>query len=199
MAGGKSPFGKRVLLSAALLGSVLCLSFAWVTDYKKQRAESSANYAIKYAELDGWKEIPHSPQAIFLYQHPQTKMLVRGAVNQVIADFNPTPGMNTREIARYYIERTQENMPDWTAENIGVVEGQTDFHLIRRESHDKVVITAFSVKGNTTLLVTLSGTKKHEKALDTFLPEFRQYLTTFTMSKASPEQLLASRAKKDLL
>jgi hypothetical protein len=136
--------------------------------------------------MAGWKEVPHGPQTLFLYRDPKTGLLLRGAVNQIIADVNPTPELHTDGIAQHFIDRTKENMPDWNvAKAYGDVAGADGmrFRLIRRERPGKCVITAFAVKGNTTLIVSLSANGEEIAEIDSVFPQFQQVLAGMTLTK----------------
>jgi len=143
----------------------------------------SSNYKVVYAPPSGWKAVPHGPQTLFLYKNPTSGVLLRGSVNQIIADVNPTPELDTDGIARYYVDRTHDNMPEWTAELGEKVDAHnTSFQIIDREKKDKAVMTAYAVKGNTTLLVSLSGNGgKGKTAVFSTMPEFKTYLSTIAL------------------
>ncbi|HEY0867806.1 MAG TPA: hypothetical protein VGE01_10520 [Fimbriimonas sp.] len=137
------------------------------------------NFKVVYEKPTGWKELPHGPQTLFLFQEPRTGVLLRGAVNQIVADVNPTPELDTDGIAQYYVDRTHENMKDWQAkmgEKVKAKDGE--FRIIERERKDKKVVTAYAVKGNTTLLVSISGGPEAKVEVDRKMPEFKEYLSS---------------------
>jgi hypothetical protein len=174
--------GRIAFYGISALGIVGALMYAGKV--KTERAESIYNYKIGYTSPEGYKAITHGPQALFLYRNLDNRLLLRGSVNQVYSDVNPTPELQTEGIAQYYLDRTAENQPGWTGTKMDLVEGQdANFRLIRRENKSKCVITAFAVKGNTTVLVSLSGNDKEVKSIDTELPHFRDYLKSIRLNE----------------
>jgi hypothetical protein len=168
--------------SVLMVGTVMAGMFAAKT--KAERIESVKNFEIGHERLTGWKAVPHGPQTLFLYRDPQTKLLLRGAVNQVVSEFNPTPELKTEELAQFFIDRTVENQPDWKATKLESVEAKgTSFRMIRREKKDKCVVTAVAVRGNTTLLVSLSGNAKELKDIDRTMPAFKGFLAAVSMTE----------------
>src|SRR5579862_2692834 len=108
--------GLRIWLAVpalALVGSAI----AWRMHQKTADADSVKNYEIRWPHPSGWNILPHGPQTLFKFQDPKTKLVIRGAANQMVADVNPTPDLDTDGIADYYNDRTDENMKDqgWTA------------------------------------------------------------------------------------
>jgi hypothetical protein len=147
----------------------------------------TSNYRVVYGPKAGWKDEPHGPQTLFLYRHPEESILIRGAVNQVVSDINPTPELHTDALAQYYIDRTRENMPGWKAELLDRVPARnTWFRLVHRERDGKVVVTAYAVKGNTTLLISMSGNGDDEKlAVSRNMDGFKNYLSTVSLERMS--------------
>lgn len=162
----------------------------YVKNYDAQVAESAKNYAIGFPQPPvGWVAIPHGPQSLFMYRNLKSNALIRGGVNQIISDFNPTPGLGTNGIAQYYIDRTKENMPDWVAQKLGMVDAKnTSFRLIKRQRKGKVVVTAFSVKGNTTVLVTLASDENRE---DTVAPQMKLFSTFLSQISLNQKDMSA--------
>lgn len=126
---------------------------------KANEFAGTENYAIVYpTSLPAWKTMPKSPESLFIFKDQKDDFLLRGSVSQVISDVNPTPELNTNGIAQYYIDRTHENMTGWTAQRSPDLPGANiDFSVITRQQKKHTVITAFAVKGNTTLLVSISA------------------------------------------
>jgi len=173
------------VVTAAIAGGV----FIAAKRYADGNAGDVRNFAIEYGKPDGWKTIPHSPQTLFLFRHPETNLLMRGAQNQVVSDVNPTPDMHSEGVANFYIDTTKQNMKDWTAKKIESVEGRdVEFHLIDRARKGKRVISAFGVKGNTTLIVSLSGNDDEVDAIDAALPDFRKYLASIEFQPTQPDE-----------
>jgi hypothetical protein len=146
--------------------SILCVgvigivgAWAFTVHLANTRYDGTENYAIDFpTSITGWKVLPKSPESLFLFENPQKHYLLRGSVSQVISDVNPTPELTTDTMAQFYIDRTHENMKDWTAERESDVKASNvRFSVIQRQRKSRVVITAFTVKGNTTLMVSLSS------------------------------------------
>ncbi|RYG36447.1 hypothetical protein EON81_09700 [bacterium] len=145
--------------------------------HESDRKDSIAVYKIAWEEPKGWQSLEHSPQSLFLFQHPTTKLLIRGASNQVIADHNPTPALDSEGLAEYYMQATAENMPEWKAERIAGEKGDgVPFCLLKRTREGKTVVSAFGVRGNTTLIVTLSANGKEQKDVERAESIFRESL-----------------------
>jgi len=152
--------------------------------YKKFQHDSVLNYAITYPHPTEWKELHHSPQTLFLFQNSKTHLLLRGAVNQIISDINPSPDMQADQLADYYMARTAENMPDWTGAKIGRVKGpDTTFSLIKRERKGKCVVTGYAVKGNTTFMVTLSANEGELKDIEPAMNDFRGFVSQIRLTE----------------
>ncbi|CAN5447578.1 hypothetical protein BH11ARM2_BH11ARM2_34040 [soil metagenome] len=180
-------FGRMpAYLSAGALLAVGATQY--VSHQKAAHEESVAVYDIKWEKPTGWNVMPHSPQSLFLFRDPHTNLLIRGASNQIIADSNPTPELDSEGLADYYLATTQQNMPGWTAEKIAGDEGQgVKFALLRRQRDDKTVVTAFGVRGNTTLVVTLSGNGKEQKEIAATESAFREGLHHISLKRAKVE------------
>jgi hypothetical protein len=177
----------RKLSVGAVVAIGLALStFAYAYWKLKPNSGDTRNYKIVWKAPAQSKEVPHGPQTLFLYRHDKHRDLLRGAQNQVVSEVNPTPDMDSRRLAQFYIERTDENLKEWSAEDIGQAPGKNvNFHLIHRKRKGKSVVTAFGVNGNTTLIVSLSSTEpKRPEISDARLDEFRKYLATIEFEPA---------------
>ncbi len=166
------------MMSIAVIGLSGAVGFR---AYKKATMyNGTENYQIEYPKsFANWKSLPHTPQTLFLFQDPTKMFLLRGAVSQVISEVNPTPELDTDGLANYYIDRTNENMTGWTAEKLGDIRGQRDqrFSVIERKGSGKTVLTAFSARGNTTLMVTVSAHKQSSEAVDEALLDLKNYVS----------------------
>jgi hypothetical protein len=151
-----------------------------------QDVDSAANFDIHIpAAAQGWQVRPHGPQTYFLYAQPQKGLLLRGSVNQMVDDINPTPDLNRDGLAHLMVDNTLDNMPGWTAVVEDTVDGKgTSFRIVRRSEKKHVVVTAFAVRGNTTLLVSLSGRDGNADQVDKDMTEFRSFLSNVGMTKA---------------
>ena len=180
--------GIRIPAGPALAVGIALVAFGYMYYQLKGSGGETTNYAISYDVPKGWDPVPHGPQTLFLYKHPKTGLLLRGAQNQVVSDVNPTPELDSRGMAQYYIDRTKENLPDWKAELAGEVAADgVKFNLIRRSRNGKTVVTAFGVRGNTTLIVSLSGADDEQKSIDSGGMDFlREYVGQVSFAKADP-------------
>ena len=171
----------------AFLGAGVVLIGAagiYTSRLKEERALSIRNYLVNHEKPEGWKEMEHGPQTLFLYKNPVTHLLLRGAINQVVSEINPTPDLQTDSIAQYYLDRTSENQPDWTAKRLpDVTANGARFSMIEREKQGKCVVTAFIVKGNTTFMASISGNNDETKLIPEEIPHFRDFLAKISLTR----------------
>jgi len=57
----------------------------------------------------------------------------------------------------------------------------TEFQLIRRWTDDRCVVSAVTVKGNTTIIIALVGVNKALPRVDEGMPAFRDYLANLSL------------------
>lgn len=182
---GKQANGKSK--KGAALGSIVVvvigIALFIVGRYKSSQVELAKNYRLAYSIPTGWRELPHSPEALFLYLNPKSHLLMRGAMNDVQDVENPTPGLDRDATAKWMIDITSENLKDWKGEMLDTVDGhEISFRLVKRSGPGKCVVTAVAVRGNTTIMVTMSADQRELKEVDPALPAFRQYLTTLSFT-----------------
>jgi hypothetical protein len=177
---GKSKKGAALgTIGVVLIGIAMVIAGR----YKSAQVELAKNYRLAYSVPTGWREIPHSPEALFLYVNPKTHLLMRGAMNDVQDAENPTPGLDRDATAKWMIQITSENLKNWKGEMLDTVDGhEISFRLVKRTGPGKCVVTAVAVRGNTTIMVTMSGDQHELKDVDPALPAFRQYLTTLAFT-----------------
>ena len=73
-------------------------------------------------------------------------------------------------------------MPRWQGKVLDTVDGKgAHFRLVRRWSPAKCVVSAFCVKGNTTVAITLSGNGDEATHVDAAIPRFRAFLATLEL------------------
>jgi len=179
---GRTRYG---FLSAVLVACIAGgLSYRALHRYEDK--ESSANYSMSFPGApQGWKIMPHGPQTVFLYQQPGSKILLSGAINQVIDELNPTPDLGRDMLARQMLDVTRANLRGWSAEWMDTVGARgTSFRLIRRSQKGQVVVNAFAVRGNTTVLITMSGRDQHVQDVDGKLDQFRDFLSNVKLTRA---------------
>lgn len=174
--------GVRLVLVIPLL-VLVAGALAWNKHKKQQAIDLSKNFVIHYDLPAGWKAAPHGPETLFRVIDPNTRLVLRGAVNQVISEENPTPELDTEGIADYYVDRTV-NMIGWKVEKLGISKGKNlEFEVLRRSSKDRVVVTAYSVRGNTTVLVTLLGKGRDMGQVDPNMSILYHFLNTISMQE----------------
>ncbi len=179
--------GYVVALGVACLGA----AYAYLTKLESDRKESIALYDIVYPTFLDWKKSKYNPYVLFGFQHPAQPIRIQGSVNQVESEVNPTPDLHTDGIAQYYIDRTRENMPGWKAKQIGDVEAKgVRFRVIERESPVRRVVSGFAVKGNTTLIVSMTAGVEGMNGVPKLLPQFQDYLARIEFR---PAPMVASR------
>lgn len=165
--------------SPVLAVSALVLAGALVYRYRPlgNSADSAANFKLIYGTPIGWKAEPHSPQALFLFRDPRTNLLIRGAMSDIVSEINPTPDLDRDGTAQWMLDVTSQNLHGWSGKMLDTVPADGgSFRLIRRATIDKTVISAVAVRGNTTIVVTLSADKPELTKIDKKLPAFRTYL-----------------------
>jgi hypothetical protein len=124
------------------------------------------NYAVEYTKLAGWEELPHSPNTLVLLQDPKTKALLRCAATQVVSESNPEPDMDAENIVRRAVTNARENQPEWATDHLEKFNnGKVHFELFRKSNKNKTIIAAMAVRGNTTVLVSMSNTGEHAKQM----------------------------------
>lgn len=160
---------------------VLAIGFRVAT---KHPIEDNRNYDILYAKPIGWKELPHNPNTLLLMRHPRTKALVRCAATQVVSESNPEPDMDTDNLVQRVVSNAQQSQAaEWKTESLNDIDtGKVRFGLFRKMNHNKTIIGAISVRGNTTLLVSISNTGEGAKELAAGrMDDFLAFLKTFDM------------------
>jgi hypothetical protein len=180
--------GVRLTLIVPLM-LLVAGALAWTGYKKRESADMSKNFVLNYSTPAGWKAAAHGPETLFRCIDPKTDLVLRGAVNQVISEDNPTPELDTKGIADYYVDRT-ENMGGWKVQRLGVAKGDgTSFEVLRRSARDRVVVTAYAVKGNTTVLVTLFGKGKARNLVDPNIGVLDSFLRTVSLHEKDMSDL----------
>jgi hypothetical protein len=179
----RSSYGAVASVLVVLLISAAC--FAYIRH--KKNNELTANFNVSYPKPDkDWVVLPHGPQYLFQYEEPKRGLTLRGAVNQMVSDVNPTPDLDRDHVAKLVVDNTLSNMPGWTAEVKDIVQSEgTSFRIVRRTQRNQTVVTAFSVEGNTTLLVSLSARDKKSAEVDKGMDEFRDFIKRIKLARAN--------------
>lgn len=188
MADQPRPWRLKATLAAVTSGLVLIGGYGLAKRKLEPFSGDTSVYSVAYEKPSGWKEIPPGPFTLFIFREPTGKGTLRASVNEVQASMNPTPELDTDGIANHYVGLTEQNMPDWTAERLPDLKGGTEsFSLIKRTKKDRTVYTAFCAKGNTTIVVSLTGGGKQVAGLDELLPDFRKLVASFRLTKKNIE------------
>jgi hypothetical protein len=174
------------LLAVVALGSLL----GWQR-VRTQQIQLAKNFQPMYVIPTGWHNDPHGPSTLFKLTDPMTHVVLRAAVNQVISDSNPTPDLDTEGIANFYMDRTEESMPTWKAVKLKKYANSkgTEFEILRRSTKDRVVVTAYSVRGNTTFLVTLFGKDRSKDSVDPGMGKLYSFLDTVSLDERDMSKL----------
>jgi len=172
---------KKRRVAFCVLGIAVAAGAYAVHKVREDHAASIALYDIDYPGYRDWKEIPGGPYSLFKFVPKDgSKIRIQGSVNRVEAEVNPTPELDTQGIAQYYIDSTRKNMPGWKAEHLGKVRAENvEFAVIRRENKVRRVVSGFAVKGNTTLIVTMTAGVENMQKVQDQVDEFQDYLSKF--------------------
>jgi hypothetical protein len=170
--------GKSTLALVIVAGSLLAYGYHW----RVQTAESAANYQLVYKMPNGWQPMPVTPGMMFVYKNKATQVSMRGAVNNMICDVNPTPDMDAEAIMSQYVSVTKDNLKGWHYARLDPVKANgVEFQLIRRWTADRCVVSAVGVRGNTTVIIALVGDHQNVPHVDQGMPDFRNYLANLTL------------------
>ena len=142
--------------------------------------EDFRNYEVIYTKPAGWREIPKNPNTLLLVRHPQTQDLIRCSETQVVADHNPEPDVDTEAIVQRTVLNAQSNQPEWKTSRLPAYDnGRIEFQLFRKRSANKTIVIAMAVKGNTTLLASISNTGPRAAVLAKDYRPFLDFLASF--------------------
>jgi hypothetical protein len=147
----------------------------------KPRNDDFRNYEVKFQKLGTWKELPHNPNTLLLMFNPKTNALIRCSATQVVDDSNPEPDMDTENIVKRVVDNAQQNQAEWKTEQWRHFDnGRVDFSLFRKTNSRKTIIGAMAVRGNTTMIASISNSGSGAKALleDAGLKDFYNFLSS---------------------
>jgi hypothetical protein len=173
---GTRSSARLYLVSIFILAVV---GFVAYSIYKKERYDSTRNYTVSWILPTGWREVPHAPADLFRFVDPKTGVVMRGGKVQVVDSINPSADMTSDGMADYYYDRTKQNMPQWSVEKLKDAPAQgVSYGVLKRTTQDKVVLDAFLVKGNTTIVMTMFASGGSVKYVDQDTPVFYSFLGT---------------------
>lgn len=124
------------------------------------------NYEVLFEVPKGWTELPKNPNTLLLIKHPKSQDLLRCSATQVVSEFNPEPDVDTMRMVNRVVLNAQENQPNWKTVRLKPFDnGKMGFELFQKTNEQKTIVVAMSVRGNTTVLVSVSNTGAGAKLL----------------------------------
>lgn len=155
----------------------------WKAD--SDRAASVATYTISLETPPGWSPRKHSAVHLFEFVKNGQPLTLKAEASQFQFDQNPTPQIHAADLAQGYVITNNATRSEWNAERLGEVQARgAEFFLARRHLGDDNVIVGFAIKGNTSVVVLVSG-KIGEGKVPAAIEEFKQNLANvqFTPEK----------------
>lgn len=141
----------------ALAGALLV---AGVLIYRSATAkpnEDHRNYEVTFEMPKGWKELPRNPNTLLLARNPDNRALLRCSATQVVSDFNPEPEMDSKNLVAHVVETAQRKQPEWITDRLeSYHNGRISFEIFRKSNANKTIQVAMAVRGNTTVVVSVS-------------------------------------------
>ncbi len=170
---------KWVLVCLSAFLAVGCYGvYHWLTKNSATGLHYTQNYRVDFKQIPNWNEEPANMSSLFCYRNPKSNAILRGGVTQIVSDYNPTPELDTDGIAEYYVGTTEANQRGWTVQRLPDVETHDlRFAVLDRRHPGKRIITCFCVKGNTTLVVGMSGYGESRNLLDDHLADLKAFLS----------------------
>jgi hypothetical protein len=155
---------------------------------RSMQEQTPGNYTLEWSAPAGWKEARMSPMALFRYKHPKEETYIRCSLNQNVGDL-PSLHRTPDSLADFQLETTEQNQKGWTGKRLTDI--QTDileFALLRREQPSQVVVTAFGIKDNTTIMVSLTAAgKKASQQVEAAMPELEKLLKGLQLKRIQLE------------
>lgn len=159
--------------------AVVAIGYAYSS---RPKISDAANYQLSFTLPSGWKARPVTPGMAFIYENKQSHLSMRGAINNVISESNPTPELDASALIQRYQTITSENLTGWHYKLLDPVQAHgAEFQLIRRWTEDRCVVSAVAVRGNTTVIIALVGLHKFVPRVDEGMPAFRDYLANLSL------------------
>jgi len=184
MAGVEIPGKSRRAAPSVIFCSFAVVAIIYASHIRSKAAEASTNYELVFSLPSGWKSKPITPGMAFVYENDTSHLSMRGAVNNVVSEVNPTPELNAEAIIKQYQHITKDNLVGWQCKVLEPVEGRdAQFRLIRRWTHDRCVVSAVAVRGNTTIIIALIGHDESLPRVDEGMPAFRDYLASLALER----------------
>lgn len=166
-----------IALAAIAIGAI-----GYAYHWRVKSVDDAKNYQLVFDLPDGWKKMPLTPGMAFIFQNKASHISMRGAVNNMVAEYNPTPDMDAQAIIGQYVTITEQNLTGWHYQMLQpVLAHGTEFKLIRRWTDTRCVVSAVAVQGNTTVIIALVGADKYKSHVDEGMDDFRNYLATLSL------------------
>lgn len=155
------------------------------------------NYEVLYQKPVGWQELPKNPNTLLLTRDPKSLDLLRCSATQVVAEVNAEPDMDAAALVKRFVQTAKENQPEWKTERLkSYHNGKVNFEIFRKVGKDKTVVNAMAVRGNTTLLVSLSNSGLGAKKLAESHASLLEFLGTVDLKVTDKWDRIHDRLEK---
>src|SRR5688572_21986515 len=101
--------GRYTRLLVMLLPATLLLGGA---AYFRLNIEAGAREGAKNYDVE-WKAVPHSMMSLFRFKHPEDRVFISGAMQNVVDDAQSMPELDTDGIADYSLTAAQRHQEKW--------------------------------------------------------------------------------------
>lgn len=170
--------------AAVAFCSLAVIAIAYASHVRLRATEAATNYELVFSLPKGWESKPVTPGMAFVYENSANHLSMRGAVNNVVSEVNPTPDMNADAIIQQYRVITKDNLVGWKYKILEPVEAHgAQFQMIQRWTSDRCVVSAVAVRGNTTIIIALIGHHDNTLQVDRGMPAFRNYLASLALAQ----------------
>ena len=147
------------LAKIAAGGIVVALAFVAYRIATAKVNEDNRNYVVVYSKPAGWTELPKNPQTLLFARDPKTKSTLRVSATQVVSETNPEPDIDTKALVDTVVRNAQANQPEYVTKQLADYNnGHVDFKLYQKTGKHKTIVVAVAVKGNTTMMASMSNT-----------------------------------------
>ena len=173
----------RVLFMVACAVPILAAAgiYVWLTH--PNWLHDTANYAIAYDVPAGWVKLPVNELTLFRYKHPDHDIYLQGFQDQMVNEQLTDPELDADGLAKYYLDVTNQNLPEWQGERLSDYgEGDVKFSILRRWKPGKLVFLAFAKKGNTTLGVSMYANEESIPKAEDELEVYKQFLKSVRLT-----------------
>lgn len=154
----------------------------------------SANYYPEKMCPMGWEEVTSHPMHLITCQAPESPVTIVLAANHVVFEGNIMAGETSKSFAMGQVASMERNGDGgWDARYLHEVNGKAgEYGVIRKTAYDFDVFTAFLVRGNSTIMVTLRCRPDLDGCPD-YVPVFNAYLKELEVVQKLPDKESAFR------